>query len=138
MFRDDQSLACSFCQLQDETSDHLFCTCAFSMAIWRMVLGWFGVSIALPSLVKALFVQFPVFGRCSSKREALVTVWMATCWSLWLMRNRVIFDNGELDTGLVLDLIQVRSWHWIKAKRVNFQNSFYEWKLSPLACLDSL
>ncbi|XP_057452844.1 uncharacterized protein LOC130744700 [Lotus japonicus] len=136
--RDDQSLACAFCQHQDETSDHLFCSCAVSMETWRAVLRWFGVSTALPARVKALFVQFPVFGRGNSQKVALVTVWMATCWSLWLFRNCIIFDHGALDAGQVLDLIQVRTWHWIKAKQVNFRNSLYEWKMCPMACLESL
>ncbi|MCI48411.1 hypothetical protein A2U01_0069654, partial [Trifolium medium] len=36
----------------------------------------------------------------------------ATVWSIWRMRNEVIFSNGAKDSEKVVDAIKLLSWKW--------------------------
>lgn len=132
------NLLCSLCNIEEESCDHLFCTCARSLDVWLAVHRWFGFVTAVPSSSKSLFSQFSFLARNKKQRLAEMTVWMASCWSLWLMRNSIIFSDGVWDDDFVLDLIQVRSWYWIKEKVRGFYYSLFEWKTSPLICLSSV
>ncbi|XP_057452847.1 uncharacterized protein LOC130744703 [Lotus japonicus] len=129
---------CPFCNRIEECCDHLFCTCSRSFDVWNAVYRWLGFETVLPASSESLFSQFSFVGRNKKQRLAEITVWMASCWSLWITRNSVIFKDGVWDGGLVVELIQVRTWHWLKEKVREFHYSLYEWKSNPIICLSSL
>jgi hypothetical protein len=77
---------------------------------------------------------------CSSfsskkKKQAFAGVWAAIVWSLWLMQNNVVFNNGIWDGGQVLDLIKIRSWTWNKHSNLLSSSSFLDWCVCPMGCL---
>lgn len=133
-----EAVLCPLCNLVEESSDHLFISCPFSTTVWCSVHRWLGISSALPASVKVLFSQFPSLGRNKLQCSIEVGVWMSVCWSIWLLRNSIIFREGVSDDDLILDLIQTRSWHWIKAKVRGFHYSLFEWKTNPVECFSSL
>lgn len=55
-----------------------------------------------------------------------------TVWSLWIMRNAIVFKDGALDIVFILDSIQVRSWHWIKTKEVGNEKQIQVNLLFPM------
>lgn len=70
--------------------------------------------------------------------EMEFVIWSAVVWSLWLVSDSVIFNGGSLDREQILDLIQWRSWIWLKSMSDNFIYFVFEWKSHPLICLQSL
>lgn len=56
---------------------------------------------------------------------------------IWYSRNAVvIFRGAEFDIQKVVELIQIKSWSWLKAKIKGFSYSLIEWKTQPLSCLE--
>ncbi|GLT94249.1 hypothetical protein SLE2022_120010 [Rubroshorea leprosula] len=49
-------------------------------------------------------------------KEAWYVSWFTVIWSIWLWRNQLIFKEGKDTPDTVMELIKVRSLHWIKAK----------------------
>lgn len=50
-----QDLGCVFCNRGMETTDHLFLNCNISNMVWRKVLGWFGIHVALPATFEEMY-----------------------------------------------------------------------------------
>lgn len=135
-----QSLEASLCPLWNKVEkcgDHLFFSCSSSFEMWRAIYNWFDVSNALSSTSKTHFNQFLSLGRNKAQRLGELVVWMGTVWSLWIQRNVIVFKDGAKD-DVILDLIQMHSWHWINAKVGGFHNSLFEWKENLVACLSSM
>ena len=78
---------CCFCSSQ-ETIRHIFFECTYARFLWRavhMVLG-----IKPPLNVHNLFDNwYP--GKDKTFRSLLLTGAAAICWSIWLIRNEVVF-----------------------------------------------
>lgn len=56
--------------------------------------------------------------------------------SLWLMRNKVIFQGCLMDFTFVLDQIKTISWGWFIFKEgMNSGLIFSDWCTNPVGCL---
>ncbi|XP_057432220.1 uncharacterized protein LOC130724973 [Lotus japonicus] len=97
---------------------------------------WLGIdSTVLPQNEMCHFLQH-VQGRQGKRIDELWKVtWFATIWSIWLLRNSILFRGGDIDLLSVMELIKMRSWWWLKARAKNFKASFYEWNVDPGYCL---
>jgi hypothetical protein len=73
----------------EETSFHLFFECPFSQACWDTIpINWDLNAPPLDMLIQAR----EAFGGIIF-REIFIT----TCWVIWLTRNNVIFNNGQIN-----------------------------------------
>ncbi|KAI8535204.1 hypothetical protein RHMOL_Rhmol10G0155600 [Rhododendron molle] len=84
----DQS--CPLCLQHQEKLNHLFLHC---MANW-----WFDTSYR--NLEKHIWEAY----------------FYATIWSIWIMRNKLIFQNVTIGSEEVVDLIKYRVAMWMKVK----------------------
>ncbi|XP_057427039.1 uncharacterized protein LOC130720416 isoform X1 [Lotus japonicus] len=133
-----EDVGCPLCLSVAESSVHLLLSCQLASGLWQRVLGWLGVSLAFPNSVPSHFSQFSLVGRSIIQRRAEMAIWCATVWTIWLKRNEVVFRNGALDDSNLLDLVQYRSWFWLKHRCGDFCYSIYEWKSNPLVCVSSV
>ncbi|XWS42557.1 hypothetical protein CRYUN_Cryun16bG0024600 [Craigia yunnanensis] len=53
-------------------------------------------------------------------------VFFATIWSIWLMRNDIIFNGKVSNFRQIIDIIKFRTASWFKAKWPNSVNSFLD------------
>ncbi len=90
--------SCVFCQVEDETVDHLFLGCCVTRSIF---LGSFPdlLSHCRSTTVASLWSAFCLRRGPTRDRELLeiAAVW----WAVWLERNRRIFDNRIKVVGCV-------------------------------------
>lgn len=133
-----EELACPFCGQEDETTSHILLSCIISSQVWYGVFAWRGIYIVPPASPRDHLLQFPLFSRNKEQRVGELAIWMATAWSIWLMRNRVVFNGAALDVEQVVESSQVKAWQWMRAKVQGFCYSWFEWKSNVGACLDSL
>jgi hypothetical protein len=80
---------CHLCQNDSETTDHLFIKCTFTRQVWEKL---------------ALFLNFQTiwdgntlqncFDIWAQREHNLIHLPSLICWSIWLERNKSIFDNG--------------------------------------------
>ena len=99
-------VACSLCNTQDETFNHLFLHCPFSRAVWLGV----GINTS-PLLEVATNVEkwiskfLESYGEAQSTLEILHMV-ITTTWGIWLHKNQVIFEGKQPNPTEVLLTVQ--------------------------------
>ncbi|KAK7269299.1 hypothetical protein RIF29_22022 [Crotalaria pallida] len=132
-----ESVLCVFCHRHAESVDHLFLECEFSQRIWHGCYKWLGISCVLPTSCKDHFVQHCSMWNYKKCRKIWRLLWGTTVWSLWLLRNEIVFSNACVDYIHLLDLIQVRSWRWVSAKVGHTHYGFVQWYIDPMTCITS-
>ncbi|XP_045802443.1 uncharacterized protein LOC123896035 [Trifolium pratense] len=71
-------------------------------------------------------------------RKGMIMIWNAVIWTLWLHRNKIVFENGIGDVeGLVAEVKISSSKWWIERTQAT-PCLFYEWNQEPLICIGSV
>ena len=85
-----ESKSCVLCQdCTNETMEHLFFSCDFSQTFWwKLNLEWNSYLQGLDRLVDV---------KQTNNFICYKEVVIAGCWSVWNHRNKIIFDNQNLD-----------------------------------------
>jgi hypothetical protein len=76
-----------------------------------------------------------VYRKGKPGSKGVFLVWHAVVWILWRLRNDKIFLAKEVDAEVLFDKIQITSWKWLVAKKINAPCLFYEWRINPLIVL---
>jgi hypothetical protein len=103
--------------------------------VWVAIYAWIGLSTVVPGNVSISFEAFGFPFKCKKRRKGLNLIWQTVAWSLWLARNRFIFDGTSLKVQEVVEAIKHRSLEWFIARRFPGVCLFYEWEKLPLDCL---
>jgi ribonuclease HI len=98
---------CCLCKKAAEDLNHLLIRCPFTAEVWHRSLKHFSISFDwCGSSVSNCFARWYT---CKSAPPSLAA---HICWSLWLERNRVIFEGGRPSLTSVFNKILV-SFRWI-------------------------
>ncbi|XP_057444445.1 uncharacterized protein LOC130736659 [Lotus japonicus] len=135
---EDDDARCPLCQQADETSEHLFSLCPVTTRLWSACYAWRGMQSVLSASVREHFLQFPMIGRSKKQQAGEWALWMSLVWTVWMLRNKVVFQGANVELENTSKLIQVKSWQWVKAKVDGFSYSWFEWRSNPSACMDLL
>ncbi|XP_058782239.1 uncharacterized protein LOC131656564 [Vicia villosa] len=129
-------LRCVFCSF-DESAVHLFVSCPFADNIWRKVYDWIGsiTELSLDEFKSFLFNCEKILSK--RKRRVVSVIWFVSVWSIWLMRNDIIFNNVSPSFVDCMSAIVFRSWNWLSSfcKIIDCCN-FYTWNSFPLFCFE--
>lgn len=126
---------CPLCLEKDETSDHLLISCPFADKVWINCYRWIGVNTALSGSCRLHLLQHYFVGFNAKQNELFKIIWFAETWSLWLIRNQIIFRGGMAKEDVVLEGAIIRAWHWATGRMKGFQFSIYEWISQPELCI---
>lgn len=129
---------CVFCNEVDESTNHLFLHCKVTWRIWAKVQNWLEVNFIMPSNLFAHWRCWDalVLNRKELKRGTRL-IWNTTIWVIWKVRNNIVFNNGSMDVGDVVDDILRLSWQW-NLSRLKIQPClYYEWRWNPRWCLQA-
>lgn len=130
-----EQAVCKLCHGEIESSSHLLFSCTVAMDIWKEIYKWLGISTALPQTARSHLLQFQFGG---SKNKGVSAIWLATTWTIWLIRNDVVFRDVVPCLTNALDLIKWRAWHWVRAYKSDFTYSMFEWYSNPLLCVQCI
>lgn len=133
-----EDLVCPFCSHDIETTSHILISCPISSQIWFGISRWRGILTVFPATPREHMMQFPSLGRSKAQRLGELTIWMATIWCIWLMRNSILFNGAALDVEQVVEKSQFKAWQWVRTKVNGFSYSWFEWKSNPALCIDAL
>ncbi|CAL8992526.1 unnamed protein product [Prunus brigantina] len=85
---------CVLCKLGEESADHLFLHCPFSLSLWGLLWREVGTVWVIPERCADFFcTDFVVWGlgkRASTLWGCLVH---SVFWNIWIERNRRIFED---------------------------------------------
>lgn len=130
-------LECVLCNANVESIDHLLFSCSKSSQIWQAIYGWAGQEYVPCIGSKAHFLNHWQMVSGEKFQQLWLSVWFETIWSIWLMRNRIVFKQEGCDLVQIMDLIKVRAWSWLALKVERGKFSYSDWCMAPLACLKS-
>ncbi|XP_058726786.1 uncharacterized protein LOC131598177 [Vicia villosa] len=107
--------------------------------MWSRIYSWLEVETVLS------LEEFMDFGTIQTKVKSLIdrrrinTIWIATSWSLWRMRNAIIFEQSQYSFDVVSYNVMFYSWSWLASKDMfSSSSSFFDWYMTPLGCFKSL
>lgn len=108
---------CHFCGEVPESVNHLFLHCDMVWHVWCVVLRWWKVEWVVPASVKSLFCWWRGWKFKKIKRVLWELSSFAVLWSVWKMRNELIFQGVAPKWEEVGDLIKYRIACWMKTYR---------------------
>ncbi|KAL8467114.1 hypothetical protein ACS0TY_035988 [Phlomoides rotata] len=85
--------ACPLCNKEEENTRHLFFKCEVTFGIWGKILKWLGTSMVLHEIPEVHFLQFCECLGKGNRAKIAATIWIGVTWSIWNMRNNVVFDK---------------------------------------------
>ncbi|GLT40896.1 hypothetical protein SLA2020_149960 [Shorea laevis] len=112
----EEDLMCVLCNDMVEEANHLFSICKETWNFWVEVLQWWGMETVIPNKVLGvadIFIQ--ELGRIIGK-EMGACIFLVSSWYLWYWRNDKVFNKGENVRGRLLEMVQAKSFFWIKNK----------------------
>ncbi|KAF5790976.1 putative RNA-directed DNA polymerase [Helianthus annuus] len=117
---------CVLCGEYEETCDHIFVSCHFAQSVWQNIAVWckippiiaFGINDLL-----SLHVSIPG----SKRRKAVHAIVMVAIWSIWKIRNDVVFRQVSPIFTKALDEIKSMAYLWIKNRSKVVTLSWEDW-----------
>ncbi|KAL8488771.1 hypothetical protein ACS0TY_024901 [Phlomoides rotata] len=135
---DEEAKVCQLCKEREETIHHLFFECKIAYKTWSDILKWLGVSLVL--LIAPY--HFLIFENClgrGKKAKVAATIWIGTVWSIWNLRNEVIFNKIGIDVEREMNKVKINVWNWIRVKEPRLADSNIRlWFEDPRECLNLL
>ncbi|KAJ1688399.1 hypothetical protein LUZ63_019789 [Rhynchospora breviuscula] len=105
--------ACVLCSTQHiEDAAHLFQNCQFASVIWQTIGILFNLTINLSFQEMTDFWLQNRMTFDMEKKDSWDIVWSATCWTLWKLRCKVIFQNENPSLHKTIFEVEtlVRNW----------------------------
>ena len=117
---------CRLCEENEETIDHLLIHCSRAKLLWDFLLAITNLHWVFPCTVRQLLLAW----QSASIGKKRKRVWMAAplCifWTLWMERNRVVFENEVPSAHRMKSFFLFSLWSWAKLYSVDNVNSLVD------------
>ncbi|XP_058764886.1 uncharacterized protein LOC131638343 [Vicia villosa] len=131
------NINCPLCGSGLESSNHLFFGCWVSKKVWNEIAWW--VAKGDPEEEESLssFMEWHNFfhqNYVNERRSGIV--WLATTWTLWILRNGVCFRKDNWSVNNTVWNIKELACRWSFHGKINYSNySFYDFVKDPFRFL---
>ncbi|XP_021985129.1 uncharacterized protein LOC110881061 [Helianthus annuus] len=122
-----QNNMCALCGDYAETSEHIFVACQFAQTVWQNLAAWCNVPPIIAFDLNDLLTLHEVTSGTSKRRKVLHAVILVAIWSLWKLRNEVVFRNMIPNTTKTLDEIKAMAYLWIKSRSKMMSMTWDDW-----------
>ena len=110
---------CALCRRGQESVDHLFYKCRFSIRLWGLVKDWLQlVSIDTSSWHLSGNIEEWWVGLSDTSipnRKAMASLTMLVAWSIWNERNARVFRQKSAPPTVLLTNIKKEATLWVAA-----------------------
>ncbi|GKV44007.1 hypothetical protein SLEP1_g51236 [Rubroshorea leprosula] len=131
-------MECGLCKEGVEDVNHLFCTCKLAWSVWVKVIRWWGLEVVMPDKVRDVADFFLwCLGHLVGK-EMGACIFLVVAWYLWYWRNVLVFQKHGDFREQLLEVIQGKSFFWIRNKVEGCVFSFVQWQNNPVECAKEL
>ncbi|GKE46631.1 RNA-directed DNA polymerase, eukaryota, partial [Tanacetum coccineum] len=125
------SILCSICDAQVESTDHLMFSCSLASDMVRKVMNWWGIGYPeLGSYVEWLswFKQLRINSKAKKVFEG---IFYAMGWQIWGFRNKTLFVKNTPKKATLFDDLVTLTFQWCNAScKANM--SWVGWLQNPM------
>jgi len=114
---------CPICLVEAESVDHILLHCHKHWLIWSKIIKWWGLVWCCPKSFSDLWSQWTSMVHGHFQRKAWLMLFFSVAWSLWLLRNDLIFQQKTPEYDSIFFLIITRLYLWLKAIHSDFPYS---------------
>ncbi|XP_022039937.1 uncharacterized protein LOC110942467 [Helianthus annuus] len=107
------NLMCALCGDYEESCDHLFVSCHFAQTVWQNLAGWCRIPPIIAFGMKDLLTLHGS-DPGSRRKKVIHAVILVAFWSIWKIRNDVVFRQAVPNFTRTLDEIKSMAYLWIK------------------------
>nr|XP_043624287.1 uncharacterized protein LOC122595877 [Erigeron canadensis] len=111
------SLMCGLCNNEEETVEHLFCSCTMAMDVWYHVGVWCKSPSVFLFDIKDIFELHKMTGFCKERRSTFKGIVSITWWILWKTRNDTVFNKEKPNIEKIVQNIKDLSFLWYRVKK---------------------
>src|ERR1044072_3159829 len=85
---------CSICAMEIESTRHLLMICNLSWMCWSMILARESLQWCIPRSLQEVLFEWKAL-KTKSDQILWELILHSLCWSIWLARIKVAFQNGK-------------------------------------------
>jgi hypothetical protein len=111
---------CPFCCKEVQTIHHLFHLCPITWSLWDRFLNWFKCLGCLPKDPNHNLQEWSGLIKGNLQRNAITLLYKGLYWSIWIARNRLIFESKIPNWNAIFDLTFHNLAFWLKSSVRNF------------------
>ena len=115
---------CFLCEKNEETIDHLLIHCSRAKMLWDLLLAITEVNWVFPRTVRQLLIAWQSVSVGKKRKRVWLAAPLCLFWTLWLERNRVVFENEVTSANRMKSFFLFTLWGWAKMYSVDNLNSF--------------
>ncbi|KAK2651094.1 hypothetical protein Ddye_018583 [Dipteronia dyeriana] len=97
-----------------ETLNHTFIHCVWSWKVWVQGLCWWGVEVSPNRDIKGWWKSWKGLCPVSTKVRIWELQFLAAIWTLWEIRNEVVFRGKDITVLKAVDMVKFRMVWWFK------------------------
>ena len=96
-------LQCPFCRSMEEDATHLFFHCSKITPIWGESMSWVSILSVFQQLPRQHFSQHMADKVEGIRGNRWRAWWVAFTWTVWQLRNKIIFSNGTYNGNKLME-----------------------------------
>lgn len=124
---------CTLCGLEEETVDHVFASCEFTCKVWEQLSKWCSYNMGNYRNIQDLYTQLMSFAKSNKDSKFHSALFNASCQAIWKARNEANFRSKKQNPMLIVDLIQLELFNWVKYKGKQQTLEWFSWCSCPLS-----
>ena len=106
---------CPMCQQEVESVEHLFCGCSIAWRFWSECFSWWEIKWCSPLKPIAFFQAWNDLLFYGLERKLWKALFYVVIWSIWNIRNRIVFEFAKPSWDLEIHQIKLRWGYWVKS-----------------------
>ncbi|XP_071729329.1 uncharacterized protein [Rutidosis leptorrhynchoides] len=128
-----EDICCVFCHYGIESIEHVFFRYPIAIDVWRKVELWLDLDRDIPHFIswQELVSWIDDLSVIADSKNKILVIFATTLWTLWKLRNSVLFGPSPLRKNELFDFIRDMSFNWY-CNRGRKRISWNVWLQKPL------
>ena len=105
---------CFLCEENEKTINHLLIHCSRAKMLWDLLLAITDSNWVFPRTVRQRLLAWQSASVDKKRKRVWMVAPLCIFWTLWLERNRVVFENEAPSTHRMKSFFLFTLWSWAK------------------------
>lgn len=112
---------CLFCNVAQETNNHLFMQCTETLKLWNYFINNFGIGWVFSESVKATLWEWPAKRGSAMHKKLWGILPFAIWWNIWTERNNRLYGNKRRGVNQLIVAVKCTIYNWCRSTTI-FEN----------------